>query len=138
MRVKVFGVLLVTVSLLVVSARLGAHHGAASFDTERELTLEGAVTEWVWSNPHCFLKFDVTDESGAVTNWVTEVQNPIDMTSRGWTRRSFRAGDVVTVVLEPVKSGAPVGRIRSVLLPNGQTLNARRPAPSNPPAQPGR
>ena len=138
MRVKVCGVLFVTAGLLAVSAPLGAHHGAASFDTERELTLEGAVTEWVWSNPHCFLKFDVTDEGGAVTSWVTEVQNPIDMTSRGWARRSFRAGDVVTVVLEPVKSGAPVGRIRSVLLPNGQTLYARGPAPDSPPAQPGR
>jgi hypothetical protein len=137
-RVKVCGVLLVTASLLAVSAPLGAHHGAASFDTERELTLEGAVTEWVWSNPHCFLKFDVTDESGTVTNWVTEVQNPIDMTTRGWARTSFRAGDVVTVVLQPVKSGAPVGRIRSVLLPNGQTLNARGPAPDSRPAQPGR
>ncbi len=135
---KVLGVLLVTASLLAVSAPLGAHHGAASFDTERELTLEGAVTEWVWSNPHCFLKFDVTDEGGAVTSWVTEVQNPIDMTARGWARTSFRAGDVVTVVLQPVKSGAPVGRIRSVLLPNGQTLYARGPAPNSPPAQPGR
>ncbi len=138
MGVKVSGVLLVTASLLAVSAPLGAHHGAASFDTERELTLEGAVTEWVWSNPHCFLKFDVTDESGAVTSWVTEVQNPVDMTARGWARTSFRAGDVVTVVLQPVKSGAPVGRIRSVLLPSGQTLMARGPAPGNPPAQPGR
>ncbi len=132
MRVKVFGVLLVTASLLAVSAPLGAHHGAASFDTERELTLEGAVTEWVWSNPHCFLKFDVTDESGAVTSWVTEVQNPVDMTARGWARTSFKPGDVVTVVLQPVKNGAPVGRIRSVLLPNGQTLNARGQAPSPP------
>ena len=134
MRVKVLGVLLVTASLLAVSAPLGAHHGAASFDAERELTLEGAVTEWVWSNPHCFLKFDVTDESGAVTSWVTEVQNPTDMTARGWARTSFRAGDVVTVVLQPVKGGAPVGRIRSVLLPNGQTLSARGPALNSPPA----
>ncbi len=129
MRVKVLGVLLVAGSLLAASAPLGAHHGGASFDTEEELTLEGTVTEWIWSNPHCFLKFDVTDADGAVTSWVTEVQNPIDMTSRGWARRSFRAGDEVTVVLQPVKSGAPVGRIRSVLLPSGQTLYARGPAP---------
>jgi hypothetical protein len=26
------------------------------------------------------------------------------------------------VTLQPVKSGAPIGRLRSVVLPNGQTL----------------
>ncbi len=138
MRVKVLGVLLVTASLLAVSAPLGAHHGAASFDTERELTLEGTVAEWIWSNPHCFLKFDVTEDDGTVTTWVTEVQNPTDMTARGWARTSFRAGDVVTVVLQPVKNGSPVGRIRSVELPNGQTLSARGPGPNAPGAPPGR
>ena len=37
--------------------------------------------------------------------------------------------DAVTVTLQPVKSGAPVGRIRSVLLPNGQRLGSQAPAP---------
>ena len=126
-KVRIFGVLLVAASVLLVSAPLGAHHGGASFDTERELTLKGTVTEWIWSNPHCFLKFDAMDETGTVRNWVTEVQNPTDMTARGWARRSFKVGDAVTVVLQPVKNGAPVGRIRSVLLTSGQTLNANGP-----------
>ena len=126
-KTRIFGVLLAAASVLLVSAPLGAHHGGASFDTERELTLKGTVTEWIWSNPHCFLKFDAMDETGTVRNWVTEVQNPTDMTSRGWARRSFTAGDAVTVVLQPVKNGAPVGRIRSVLLASGQTLNANGP-----------
>ena len=138
MKAKLFGLLVATASLLAVSAPSLAHHGGASFDTERELTLEGTVTEWIWSNPHCFLKFDVTDESGTVTNWATEVQNPTDMTARGWARTSFRPGDVVTVVLQPLKNGSPVGRIRTVLLPSGQTLGARGPGPNAPGAPPGR
>ena len=35
----------------------------------------------------------------------------------------------MTVTLQPVKSGAPVGRIRSVLLPNGQKLGSQAPPP---------
>jgi hypothetical protein len=100
---------------------VAAHHGAASFDTERELTLKGTVTEWTWANPHCFLKFDVTDATGT-TNWVVEVSNPTDMARRGWARTSFKAGDQVAVTLQPVKSGAPVGRLRSAVLPSGATL----------------
>ena len=49
---------------LVVALPLLAHHGGASFDNEKTLTLKGTVTEWLWANPHCFLKIDVKDESG--------------------------------------------------------------------------
>jgi hypothetical protein len=119
---------------LWAAAPLVAHHGAASFDTTRELKLTGSVTEWIWANPHCFLKFDAKDETGSVRNWAVEVSNPTDMTARGWARTSFKAGDEVTVTLQPVKGGAPVGRLRSVILPNGQTLGTGAPQAAPPPA----
>ncbi len=49
MIIAALGVLLVSVPLL-------AHHGAAALDTGKEITLKGTVTEWIWSNPHCFLR----------------------------------------------------------------------------------
>lgn len=122
---------------LLASASLAAHHGGASFDTSKEITLKGTVTEWIWANPHCFLKFDAKDDTGTVRNWVVETQNPTDMSRRGWARRSFKVGDEVTVTLQPVKSGAPVGRIRSVVLANGETLGTgggAPPAAAAPPA----
>jgi hypothetical protein len=129
------GVALVAVAI-AVSVPLRAHHGGASFDTSREITLKATVTEWVWANPHCFLKFDAKDETGTVRNWAVETQNPTDMTRRGWARTSFKVGDEVTVTLQPVKSGAPVGRIRSVVLANGQTLGTGGgPPPAAPPAK---
>jgi hypothetical protein len=106
----------------LVSTPIFAHHGNAAFDVGKKLELKGTVTEWVWSNPHCWLKFDVKDESGKTVNWVTETTNSADMMERGWSRLTFKAGDQVTVTLEPVKSGAPVGRLQSVVLPNGKTL----------------
>jgi hypothetical protein len=129
------GVWLGTVAVLVLSAPLLAHHGAASFDTTKELVLKGTVTDWIWANPHCFLKFDAKDDTGTVRNWAVEVSNPPDMTRLGWARTSFKFGDEVTVTLQPVKSGAPVGRLRSVVLPNGQTLGTGggRGAPPPPP-----
>src|SRR5436190_8342471 len=119
---KAWSVVLAVVGMLMLSAALVAHHGAATFDTANEITLKGTVTEWTWFNPHCFLKFDVKDDSGAMKNWAVEAGNPTDMAKRGWSRTSFKAGDPVTVVLQAVKTGAPVGRIRSVMLANGQTL----------------
>ena len=124
MRKMFFGVLIAAAGLPLVSVPLIAHHGAAALDTGKEITLKGNVTEWIWSNPHCFLKFDAKDDTGTVRNWAVETQNPTTMTLRGWSRTSFKFGDEVTVTIEPVKNGQPVGRILYVILPNGQKLIA--------------
>ena len=107
---------------VVVSTPVFAHHGNAAFDVGKRLELTGTVTEWVWANPHCWLKFDVKDASGKVVNWVAETTNSADMTEKGWSKRTFKAGDPVTVTLEPVKSGQPVGRVQFVVLPTDRRL----------------
>ena len=114
-------------SVLLVSVPLLAHHGAAGLDTGKEITLRGTVTEWIWSNPHCFLQFDAKDDTGTVRNWAVETQNPTAMTQRGFSRTLFKVGDEVTVIIEPVKNGQPIGRLLTVLLANGQKLVAAPP-----------
>jgi|ERR1051326_107237 hypothetical protein len=133
MRHKIARLFIASAVLMVQSVLLLAHHGNASFD-EKVVTLKGTVTEWVWSNPHCFLKFDVKDESGNVKNWAVETQNPTSMSPLGWERTSFKAGDLVTVSLQPVKSGAPIGRVRSVTFADGRVLRANEIAIPDPPS----
>jgi hypothetical protein len=110
------------VGLLIASAPLFAHHGNAAFDTAKTVTVKATVTEWFWANPHCFLKFDAADEKGNVVHWVAETSNPPDMINRGWSKGSFKPGDKVTVTMMTVKNGQPIGRIRQVVLGNGQIL----------------
>ena len=107
---------------VVVSTPVFAHHGNASFDAGKRLELTGTVTEWDWANPHCWLKFDVKGADGKLVNWVAETTNSADMTEKGWSKLTFKVGDPVTVTLEPVKSGQPVGRVQFVVLANGKTL----------------
>ena len=121
---QIVGFLGIAVLLGIYSTAVVAHHGNASFDTSKQVTLKGTVTEWIWANPHCFLKIDAMDDTGGVRNWALETQNPTAMTQRGWSRKAFNVGDQVTVVLEAVKNGAPIGRIVGVTLPNGSTLSA--------------
>ena len=133
MRKIVPGVLIAAVNVLLVSVPLIAHHGAAALDTGKEVTMKGTVTEWIWSNPHCFLQFDAKDDKGTVRNWAVETQNPTAMTQRGWSRTAFKAGDEVTATFEPVKNGQPIGRLLNVVLANGQKLvaaDATTPAPA--------
>ena len=122
MRKRTIGVIAVAAGLLGASLPLFAHHGNATLDTDKTLTMKGTVTEWDWSNPHCLLQFDVKNESGQVVHWIAETQNPAEMVSLGWGKTSFKPGDEVTVSLMPVKNGNPFGRITLVVLPDGKTF----------------
>ena len=126
--------MVLTAAALMPPVPLAAHHGGASFDVGKEVTVKGTVSQWIWSNPHCFLKIDVKDASGAVTRWVVETQNPTTMTQGGWSRRMFTPGDEVIVTLEPYKNGAPIGLVRSVILPDGRKLGAGGAGAPRPPA----
>jgi hypothetical protein len=127
-RIKALGVFLAAMSFLSAPISLSAHHGAAGYDMEKQLVMKATVMDWLWANPHCFLRFDATDDKGEVAHWTVEVSNPVDMTRRGWSKHSLNAGDQVTVTLRPAKNGAPVGQLLKVVLPNGQTLIGWNPA----------
>jgi uncharacterized protein DUF6152 len=120
----IMAILFVLVGLFAVSVPVFAHHGNASYDFEKTVTVKGTVTQWVWSNPHCLLKFDVKDDKGEVQHWVTETSSPVDMLRIGWTSTAVKAGDEITIDLMPSKNSTPVGRIRQVTLSDGTVLKA--------------
>jgi hypothetical protein len=125
MRNKLAAISFAVVGLLAISVPLYAHHGYAAYDTDRKVTLKGTVTRWIWSNPHCMVQLDVTDESGHVAHWIAETENPSAMIRIGWTDKSLKVGDQITLTALPVKSGAPVGRIVDIVLSSGQRLPGR-------------
>lgn len=88
-----------------------AHHGTAvSYDQDRFITVVGTVTEFRWRNPHSALFLDVEDEDGNIVSYAIELASPILMSrSSGWTRATFRPGDVVEFRVHPSRTGAPVG-----------------------------
>lgn len=113
---------LVAIALFALSVPVIAHHGTAAFETSRTITMKATVTDWFWANPHCFVKFDYKNDKGEVEHWVVETSNPPDMTNKGWTIHTLKAGDEITVTVYPVKNNKPVGRLITVKLPGGQTL----------------
>ena len=118
---------------LVFPLPLFAHHGSAAFDTGKKVTLKGTVKEWVYSNPHCLLRLDVTGEDGQVVQWVAEGQAPNVIFTAGYRRDTFKFGDQVTIVVEPVKNGRPLGRILQAVLADGRTLGVASSAGTPPP-----
>ena len=116
-RLSIAGFLL---GVVTFSAPLFAHHGAASFESGKTVTVKGTVTEYVWSNPHVLVKVDAKDDSGNVAHWVLEAWNPVTQSSRGWTKNTFKPGDEVSLDIWPAKNGQLVGEIRGRIVINGK------------------
>ena len=107
---KELTILVLAAVVSVISAPLFAHHGNAAYDPNKKITVSGTVTEFIWANPHCWLKFDAKGEKGDVQHWIVEASNPPDQTRAGWAHDSFKPGDQVTVTIIPVKNGRTIGR----------------------------
>ena len=100
-------------SVLVCCASILAHHGNSAYDETVRSTIKGVVTEFVWTNPHSQVYLDVTDKNGKVVRWGVETNSPAILTRAGWTRRSVKYGDQVTIIMCPAKNGAPVAYMGS-------------------------
>lgn len=117
------------VAFLGLGGHVFAHHGApALYDVAHPISIKGTVTEFVWMNPHCQIYLDVKDDKGEVAHWSVESNAPGQMTRAGWTRRTLKPGDEITVTLIPARSGEPVGFSGwalgrgKIVLANGQIL----------------
>jgi hypothetical protein len=112
-----------TGAAFLISASVFAHHGRASiFDPTKETTLKGTVTEFIWSNPHVQVGIEVVDAKGARRQWFLEMSSTSIMTTKGWSRRSFKVGETVTVVFHPGLRGASTGDLLKVIFADGRQL----------------
>ena len=122
MRRRSLFALAAAAGLVIASVPLLAHHSNAAFDAGKRVTITGTVTEWFWANPHCLLSLDVKEADGQVVRWVVETQAPPNMIPFGWSKQSFKPGEVVTITAEPARTGKPVGRLLRAVFADGRTL----------------
>ena len=122
MKSKLLAVLAVDVVLLLVSAPLFAHHGGAQYDTKHAVTVTGMVTEFLFTNPHVQIHFEVKDETGNVEKWVAETASPQRLFSIGWNAKTLKAGDKITVTGAQLKDGQKIVSIIKLVGGNAPVL----------------
>ena len=109
--------------VLVLYASALAHHGAASlYDVNKETTLKVTITEFIWTNPH--VEVGIASFENKNARWLLELGAPPNIANRGWTSKSLKVGDVVTVTFNPGLRGTRIGRLLKVVLPDGKELRA--------------
>lgn len=129
MKRPLLAVLCLSVTWLT-GAPVFAHHGTATYDLNKTITLDGKVTGFAWDNPHCLVHLDAKDDSGTVRHWTLELASPFTMTRIGWSKSSMKAGDEIIVETHPARDGLPLGisAASGYILKftvNGQTLPSR-------------
>ena len=92
---------------IVVFSPVTAHHAGVMFEEEAEITLEGVVKEFQYTNPHSWLLVDVTGEDGRITTWGFEAEGPSTLMRRGIRVGDLMPGTRVTISGHPMRDGRP-------------------------------
>jgi len=107
-------------------ASLSAHHAASvAYHVDKEITVQGVVTEVKWENPHTWVYVEAKDPSGTVVKWSFEGAVPNQLYRRGVTPAVLKPGVRVTIKAHPARNAsANAGELTEVLGPDGKPIRA--------------
>src|SRR6201986_2644366 len=88
-----------------------SHHSSAMFDHQKNVTLEGTVKEFQWTNPHSWIQLVVKDASGKEVEYSNEGGSPNGLSRSGWKRTSLKPADKAIAVIHPLKDGTNGGSL---------------------------
>jgi Family of unknown function (DUF6152) len=115
-----------------------AHHSFAMFDASKTVTLEGAVRDFQWTNPHAWIMLNVANPQGQADVWAIELNGPSALVRDGWKPKTLTPGMNVSVAIHPLRDGTNGGQFLKVTLPDGREMGRGGIAPAagtTPPAQ---
>ena len=107
---------------MMIAAPALAHHSFAMFNRDKEVTVEGTVHDFQWTNPHAWIDVDVPDGKGGADKWGVELNSPNNLVRQGWRSDLVKAGDKITVVIHPMRDGSRAGVFVSAIAPDGKAL----------------
>lgn len=103
-----------------------AHHSyAAEFDSDNPQTVEGVVREVWFKNPHIRYYVAVSDDDGNETVWDARGLSPVKLVRQGWTKKTIKVGDRITLHGHVGHSNKTIMSIIEITLPDGQVLSSR-------------
>ncbi|HUQ51089.1 MAG TPA: DUF6152 family protein [Gammaproteobacteria bacterium] len=118
---------LAVVTVVLAATPALAHHSNSAFDPDKVVVLKGTVEDWRWTNPHVWIVLSVDDGKGAQTVWEIEGRPPGILARNGWSKNTFKKGDVITVDFSPARDGSHTGLSTRVTLADGTVLTQATP-----------
>ncbi len=122
---------LILAGTALAAGSAASHHSFAMFDTGHHQLVEGRVTNWAYNSPHSWLMIEGPDENGVMTRWSFEGGAPVHVTRQGVTGETYRKGELVKVVMSPLRDGRKAGALcfvqkqdGTITRPNDGTCNS--------------
>lgn len=116
-------ILLNATLLGLVSVPAAAHHSFSAFDKAKTLEISGTVKEVQYTNPHAWLFVTVMNAQRQAETWAIEAGGPNILRRQGWKANTLKAGDKVTVRMNPMRDATKKGgSLLAVKLPDGRTI----------------
>jgi hypothetical protein len=110
----------------MTAGSLLAHHSLAGvYDMKKDMELSGELDSVKFVNPHGSLTVAVKNPDGTTTNWVLTLGSATALAQRGIGRtgpNALHPGDKITVKFLPAKDGSPLGFLKTVVMPDGRTI----------------
>src|SRR5688572_23490834 len=114
-------VAVVLLGLLAASPLLAHHSLAGVYDLKKVERATGLVQKFAFTNPHGALHIAIKDPQGEVKVWQLTTGSANVLTNLGVTATGpnrVKQGDTIEVTFNPALSGASIGFLRSIVLPN--------------------
>lgn len=109
---------------VVAATPVLAHHSFAPYEPDLQLKLAGAVTSFKWANPHVYFEMEAPDpRTGMIRHWLIECASTSILNRAGWKFNLLKAGDTVTAIVSPLRTGEPAGLLKQITLASGQKLS---------------
>ncbi len=134
-RIDRVGIVAAAATLVLMLAALPAtaHHSfAVHFVADKIVHVTGVVTEFSFRNPHGVITLAVDGSDGKSQEWKAETNSPNILRRRGWSEKSIKPGDRITVEGYPSRDGANYLRLSRATFPDGRVLVGQRPDPTAP------
>jgi hypothetical protein len=92
-------------SFLIFGIAAYAHHSlGATYESDKEVKLEGKIVQLLLRNPHSFLQIDVPDKDGTLQRWSLEWRGSGQLGQAGIKRDTLKAGDAVVITANPSRT----------------------------------
>jgi len=112
--------------VLTAALPASAHHSNIIFDRDTEVTIRGAVSRYVWRNPHVYIYVEAPNAAGGTSEWQIEADPTPIMARSGWGQDSLLPGDPVIVRGYPDRTNPDEHALLiSLATPDGVLLTMR-------------
>ena len=114
----------VAAGMLVAAVPARAHHSVpVNFDSSKEVTITGTLTEAKWINPHSRFRLDVKQDDGTRVEWLVEMGAVNTMRRAGFAIDKFAVGDTLTIIGWPGRDRERTMLLRTAVLKDGTKLS---------------